>query len=97
MISLKIKLKKKQAFLFYKFLDIFSVSILILFIYKRSLFDLSTRWNLTNRHPKNYVTENNLLERLLYYVFDFVKYPLVLTEKNIPNLSTIINIIDSQN
>jgi len=94
---LKNKIKKKQAFLFYKFLDIFSVSIIILFIYKRSLFDLSTRWNLTNRHPKNYVTENNLLERLLYYVFDFVKYPLVLTEKNIPNLSTIINIIDSQN
>ncbi len=74
----------KNAFLFYKFLDLYAVSVLILFMYKPKVYlmiknkgEKDNAWKVDNRqrHPTEFVKAGkNNLERALQYVFSFLTY-----------------------
>ena len=96
----------KDAFFLYQYLDIYSVSLLILYIYNYRVFRQihnSSGWNLCKRHPKKVVERRtNLLLHLLYYVFSFLpdysgrkKITLPFeTKEDIPSLDDMIYILD---
>ena len=87
------------SFLFYQFLDIFSASLLMLYIYNHSIYKkINGRLNLSNMHPKNFVKGDSPLEQMLFYVFNFLpennclkKISLdIKTKKDIPNIKKMI-------
>ena len=65
-----------EAFLFYKYQDIYAVSLLILYIYNYDIFKKNrdtSGWNLCKRHPKKVVeNKKTLIHMLLFYVFSFL-------------------------
>jgi serine/threonine protein kinase len=78
----KILFKNRQnAFYFYKYLDIYSISIFILYLYKKDLYkkmkDPETPWIMSGiqKTPLDFINKNkNNLENALYYAFSFLKY-----------------------
>lgn len=72
----------KNAFLFYKYLDIYSTSVLILYLYKPHVYQMLKKrgdnsWKIgkKQRRPTEYVQkQSNQLEKALYYVFSFLSY-----------------------
>lgn len=74
----------KNAFLFYKFLDLYAISVLILYMYKPKIYhmlknkgDKDNVWKVGKRQhrPTDYIRDNkNHLERALNYVFSFLSY-----------------------
>lgn len=74
----------KNAFLFYKYLDLYAVSVLILFMYKPRIYRmLKTKGTKDNvwkigkrqRRPTEFVQhQKNNLEKALYYVFSFLPF-----------------------
>ena len=98
-----------EAFLFYKYQDIYAVSLLILYIYNYDIFKKNrdtSGWNLCKRHPKKVVeNKKTLIHMLLFYVFSFLpehtgKNKIQLqfgSEKNIPDLDKMIYILENKN
>lgn len=75
---------RKNAFLFYKFLDLYSISVLILFLYRPKVYymlknkgekDNSWKVGKRQRRPSEFVkAQKNPLEKALSYVFSFLSY-----------------------
>lgn len=73
---------KENAFLFYKYLDLYSISIFIFYLYKKDVYkklknDTETPWIIKGiqKTPLEYLDSNkNKIEKALYYVFSFLKY-----------------------
>lgn len=73
---------EKNAFSFYKYLDIYGISVFILYLYKRKVYnmikkakDKTNPWIIKDKQviPLEYVDENsNKLEKALHYVFSFL-------------------------
>lgn len=74
----------KNAFLFYKYLDIYSTSILIFYLYKPHVYQMLKKrgekenpWKIGNKQlrPIEYIKKQlNPLEKALHYVFSFLSY-----------------------
>lgn len=104
----KIMFKNKEnAFSFYKFLDIYSISIFIFYLYKKDIYkklrnDTETPWIVkgVQNNPIDYIDKSkNKLEKALYYVFSHLKYLSGVEKthdiKDIPiSINDILNIID---
>lgn len=81
---------KENAFSFYKFLDIYSISIFIFYLYKKNVYkklknDTETPWIINNiQHiPLEYIdNKKNKLEKSLYYVFSFLDYVAYVNKTN---------------
>jgi serine/threonine protein kinase len=81
---------KENAFSFYKFLDIYSISIFIFYLYKKNVYkklknDTDTPWIINNiQHtPLEYLNnKKNKLEKSLYYVFSFLDYVAYVNKTN---------------
>lgn len=73
---------KDNAFLFYKYLDLYSISIFIFYLYKKDIYkklknDTETPWIIkgVQKTPLEYLDSNkNKIEKALCYVFSFLKY-----------------------
>jgi serine/threonine protein kinase len=73
---------KENAFSFYKYLDLYSISIFIFYLYKKDIYkklknDTETPWIVkgVQKTPLEYIDKDkNKLEKALYYVFNFLKY-----------------------
>jgi serine/threonine protein kinase len=72
---------KENAFYFYKYLDIYSISIFILYLYKKDIYkkmkDSETPWIISGvqKSPLDFIDKNkNKIEKSLYYAFSFLKY-----------------------
>lgn len=73
---------EKNAFSFYKYLDIYGISVFILYLYNRKLYkllkkskDKTNPWIIDDKQvtPLDYIDKNtNKLEKALYYVFSFL-------------------------
>lgn len=100
---------RENAFLFYKYLDIYSISIFIFYLYKKDVYkklrnDTETPWIIKGIQttPIEYIDKTkNKLEKTLYYVFSFLKYICGLEKvhevKDIPiSITEILKILDVQ-
>jgi serine/threonine protein kinase len=84
----KILFKNRQnAFYFYKYLDIYSISVFILYLYKKNLYkkikNNEMPWIISGKQktPLDFLDKNkNKIENALYYAFSFLKY-LINVEK----------------
>lgn len=72
---------KENAFYFYKYLDIYSISVFILYLYKKDIYkkmsDSETPWIISGvqKTPLDFIDKNkNKLEKALSYAFSFLKY-----------------------
>lgn len=101
----------KNAFFFYKFLDLYAIAVLILFLYRPQVYTLlKTKGQPENvwmigkrqRRPTEFVEkQSNNLERALFYVFSFLPYVEKSGDKvrieNIPiSHSRIVEILDEK-
>lgn len=101
----------KNAFLFYKYLDIYSTSILIFYLYKPHVYQMLKKrgdhenpWKIGKKQksPIEYIKkQSNPLEKALYYVFSFLPYVekegKMIRIENIPISHTqIISILDEK-
>ena len=84
---------KENAFSFYKYLDLYSISVFIFYLYKKDVYkklknDTETPWIVKNvQHlPTEYLNkedkDRNKLEKALYYVFSFLKYVSAVNKTN---------------
>lgn len=84
---------KENAFSFYKFLDLYSISIFIFYLYKKDVYkkiknDSESPWIVKNiQHlPTEYLnkeeSDTNKLEKALCYVFSFLKYVSTVNKTN---------------
>lgn len=74
---------KNNAFLFYKYLDIYSITISMFYLYKKDVYKMISKnkdkdklWVIDNvlKSPIDFVSKTkNKLERAFYYVFSFLK------------------------
>lgn len=93
---------KDNAFSFYKYLDLYSISIFIFYLYKKDVYkklknDTETPWIIKGiqKTPLEYIDKDkNKLEKALHYVFSFLKYVSTVEKthdvKNIPISTTEI-------
>jgi len=72
---------RENAFYFYKYLDIYSISVFILYLYKKDIYknmkDSETPWVISGaqKTPLDFINKNkNKIENALYYAFSFLKY-----------------------
>jgi serine/threonine protein kinase len=73
---------KENAFSFYKYLDIYSISIFIFYLYNKDIYkklrnDTDTPWIIkgVQKTPLDYLDKNkNKLEKTLHYTFGFLNY-----------------------
>jgi len=72
---------RENAFYFYKYLDIYSISVFMLYIYKKDIYkkmlNTDSPWIISGiqKTPLDFIDKNkNNLENALYYVFSFLKY-----------------------
>lgn len=73
---------KDNAFSFYKYLDLYSISVFIFYLYKKDIYkklknDTETPWIMKGiqKTPLEYIDKNkNKIEKALSYVFSFLKY-----------------------
>lgn len=73
---------KDNAFSFYKYLDLYSISVFIFYLYKKDVYkklknDTETPWIIKGiqKTPIDYLDKNkNKIEKALCYVFSFLKY-----------------------
>jgi serine/threonine protein kinase len=99
---------KENAFSFYKYLDIYSISIFIFYLYNKDLYkklrnDTETPWIIKDvqKTPLDYLDKNkNKLEKTLYYTFTFLKYLSNIDKthdvKDIPiTIPDILKLLDS--
>lgn len=84
---------KENAFSFYKYLDLYSISIFIFYLYKKDIYkklknDTETPWIIKNTQhlPTEYLSnedkDRNKLEKALFYVFSFLKYVSTVNKTN---------------
>jgi len=84
---------KENAFSFYRFLDLYSISVFIFYLYKKDIYkkmknDTETPWIIKNEQhlPTEYLKkedkDRNKLEKALYYVFSFLKYVSTVNKTN---------------
>ena len=67
----------ENAFSFYRYVDLYCVSILIFYLYQQDIYkiiknDKERSWD--NKRPNDYLSNKNKLEKALYYVFSFLSY-----------------------
>ena len=91
---------KDNAFSFYKYLDLYSISVFIFYLYKKEVYkklknDTETPWIVKEiqKTPLDYLDKNkNKLEKALCYVFEFLRYVSSIEKtndvKNIPISTT---------
>lgn len=99
----------KNAFLFYKYLDLYAISVLMLYMYNPRVYrmlktkgDKDNVWNINSRQrrPTEFVSkQSNVIEKALHYVFSFLSYVEksgdVIRIENIPiSHSKIVDILD---
>lgn len=67
----------ENAFAFYRYVDIYCVSILIFYLYRQDVYklvrnDKERSWD--TKRPNDYLDNKNKLEKALSYVFSFLSY-----------------------
>jgi hypothetical protein len=95
---------KNNAFLFYKYLDIYSITISMFYLYKKEIYklvgknkDKDKTWHIEGelKSPIDFVNKSkNRLERAFYYVFSFLSLLKNADKKGeVPDINIDINYI----
>jgi|LauGreDrversion4_2_1035121.scaffolds.fasta_scaffold30180_2 serine/threonine protein kinase len=95
---------KNNAFLFYKYLDIYSITISMFYLYKKEIYNLVGKnkdkdktWHIEGelKSPIDFVNKSkNRLERAFYYVFSFLPLLKNADKKGeVPDINIDINYI----
>jgi hypothetical protein len=93
---------KNNAFLFYKYLDIYSITISMFYLYKKDVYKMISKnkdkdklWVINGelKSPIDFVTKTkNKLERAFYYVFSFLSSLSESDKKReVPNINIDID------
>jgi serine/threonine protein kinase len=98
---------RQNAFFFYKYLDLYSISVFIFYLYRKDVYkklknDTETPWIIkgVQKTPLDYLDKDkNKLEKALHYVFSFLKYVSTVSKtcdlKDIPiSTSEILKILN---